>query len=279
MSRSKTTGKELLRISREAVKADPEFIKVPLMGALASFLLALFFGTISFLLSLITSNYYIFSLLTILYLTFSFLVIFAFQSVLIFAANTRLSGGDPTLPQARAFVKIKLIKLAFWALLNALLGWLLNLFGERSIIARMLEGIVGATWQAFNFFTLPIILLEDLNLPQSMRKSSVLLKMKWGKVVRVKIRLSLASIFYFLILVSLFFILATIIYTNTQDNKTLMALSLAGLFLVMVVIVAYYLMIFATYNLYAKTVLYRYANGLPTPGIEEYILAGAFEVK
>lgn len=279
MSRSKTTGKELLRISREAVKADPEFIKVPLMGALASFLLALFFGIITFLLSLVTSNYYIFSLLTILYLTFSFLVIFTFQSVLIFAANTRLSGSDPTLPQARDFVKIKLVKLAFWALLNALLGWLLNLFGERSIIARMLEGIVGATWQAFNFFTLPIILLEDLNLPQSMRKSSVLLKMKWGKVVRTKIRLSLASIFYFLILVSLFFILATIIYTNTQDNKTLMVLSLTGLFLVMVVIVAYYLMIFATYNLYAKTVLYRYANGLPTPGVEEYILAGAFEIK
>lgn len=279
MSRSKTTGKELLRISKVAVKADPEFIKVPLLGALAALMVAIFFGGLGLLITLITTNYFIFSLLTLLYLTSSYLVIFTFQSVLIFAANTRLSGGDPTLLQARDFVKLKLIKLAFWALANALFGWLLSIFGERSIVARLLEGIIGATWQALNFFTLPIILLEDLNLPQSMRKSSVLLKMKWGKVLRTKVRLSLASLFYFLILVIIFLVIATVIYTKTQSSPALMALLLVALFLLGVVIGAYYLMIFASYNLYAKTVLYRYANSLPTPGIEEYVLAGAFEIK
>ena len=279
MSRSKTTGKELLRISRDAVKADPEFIKVPLLGALASLLVALFFGAITYLVTLITLNNIILCILTLLYLTASYLVIFTFQSILIYAANTRLSGGDPTMLQARDFVQVRVIKLAFWAFMNALFGWLLSIFGERSIVARVLEGIVGATWQALNFFTLPIILLEELNMPQSMRKSSVLLKMKWGKVIRTKVRLSLASIFYFIILLLVFLIIATVIYTKTQNNPTLMLLLLVALFLIGVVTTAYYLMIFATYNLYAKTVLYRYANGLPTPGIEDYILAGAFEVK
>ena len=279
MSRSKTTGKELLRTAKEAVKADPEFIKIPLLGAIATFLTALAFGALTLLITLVTTNTIVLCVFALLYLTSSYLVIFSFQSVMIFAANTRLSGGDPTIPQAYSFVQLKLVKLGLWAMANAFLGWVLSIFGERSIVARVLESIVGATWQALNFFTLPIILLEDLSLPQSMRKSSVLLKMKWGKVLRTKVRLSLASIFYFALIALLFIVLAGVIYTKTQGNTILMVILLTILALLAVGVGAYYLMIYASYNLYAKTVLYRYANNLPTPGIEEYILAGAFEVK
>lgn len=277
--RSTTTGKELLKIVKEAVKQDPEYKKIPILSALS--VVGTFLATIALtlILILVLPSSLTDALIAIGYILITSsvaLVTYFFQVALTHGANERFEGNDPNIKNSIEYAKTKIKKLIPYAIIYGTVGYILKMFGDRGLFSKIIQSVLGATWSILNIFTVQIIALEELTTLQSMRKSQFLFLQKWGKTVRTTARLSLKGVG----IIFLFIIggLAGVIFIASLSNGDI-SKSITGLVILAIIFVAlftYFSLLYATYATYTKTILYRYANNMKVIGVEEYILQGAF---
>ncbi len=179
----------LFKQSFAVINADVEILLFPVMSAVSAILVAGSFfvpmyriGTFAAVVHR-TARWDDYAVLFAWYYANFFVVIF-FNSALVACANIRLSGGDPTVRDGLRTAARRLHRIAAWALMASTVGLLLqSLRNRRNILSGLIGGLAGLSWTLITYLIVPVIILEDRSLFDSIFRSAELFKKKWGEEI------------------------------------------------------------------------------------------------
>jgi len=271
MAKPSLAGKPLVDAAYRLLMKDKSMVGLLFVGGLCS---ALAFGLIVVPASIVHG-----SLLTerdgvaglgtyALALLLSTFVSTLFMGAVVAAAMIRADGGQPTASSAMAVAWSRRGPLMAWAAMSTLVGILMRVlerFGAAAVVVRFLAG---AAWAVATMFAIPVIIAEGTMPVDTVRRSVQVLTSRFGSNVRATFRLGFQwslAIFAALIVGGAGFALAV----GGSENGSI-GLELVGGLLLLAGVVAFFVVsaIYSAVSVYLRTVLFRYATGRPTPGID-----------
>ena len=114
----------------------------------------------------------------------NFFVVIFFNAALVGCANIRLSGGDPTVGDGLRIAAARIHRILAWAFIATTVGVLLqSLRNRRSLFGGLLGGALGLGWTLITYLIVPVIVVEDLNITNSISRSTELFRKNWGEQV------------------------------------------------------------------------------------------------
>jgi hypothetical protein len=199
-----------------------------------------------------------------------------FQAALVLGAFQRADGFDPsftsTLRQAWA-VRRQVVE---WAFLTTTIGALIRVVEQRlGIVGAIIGFLGGLAWSIASFFTIPVFVAEGLGPVAATRRSASLVRQRWGIGARSTLRLgALGLLAAFGCLLVLFIGIGVASAGGTAGIGV-------GVALIAVAALALLTgsMVMSAVFGYARAMLYRFAVGLPVPGIPEEFYSGALVPK
>ena len=124
-----------------------------------------------------------YALLFAFYVVSYFVVIF-FNTALISCVNARLHGTDMSVKEGLSNAGRHFRTIIAWAIISATIGLILHLIAERSgIIGEIVTSIIGGVWSLVTFFVVPVLVLEDKGVVDSVKESVSLIKKTWGESI------------------------------------------------------------------------------------------------
>jgi hypothetical protein len=122
-----------------------------------------------------------------LYLTGTFVAVF-FNAALVFCALQAFGGHEPSLRQGLATATGRLPQIFMWALAASTVGLLLqaltDLLKDKLGIFGSIAGFLGQTaWAVTTYFAVPVLVVEGTGPIEAIKRSSALLREKWGAAV------------------------------------------------------------------------------------------------
>ena len=194
------TGLRLVQASWDVLRADREMLLLPVLSMLASLsLLALgFFGLLRGDVEIVRSAGALhvpgvsewITLAVLIYLL-SYVTIF-FNVALVFAADERMQGGDPTVGSAIAQAWQHAVAIAPWALVSVVVSGIIRAIEERGgFVGRIIGGMLGLAWALITYLVLPVLVLEGLTVREAITRSKELFVKTWGETVSGEIGMGL----------------------------------------------------------------------------------------
>jgi hypothetical protein len=271
------TGKMLVRATWQLLRQDRDLMWLPVLGGLAALAALILLLAPGLLLGWVAGNATVGAWIGgVLGVFLAATVGIYFQAALVLGAFQRADGYDPslrsTLTQAWA-VRRQVVQ---WALLTTTVGVAIRAIEQRlGIIGTIIGFLGGLAWAIASFFTVPVLVAEGLGPIAATRRSSALIKQRWGISLRSTLRLGALQVFAILGCIVVFFIgLSAVLAGGT------VGVAIGGV-LVFAAVSAFFAtaMIASAVISYARALLYRYAVGLPVPGLPAELYAGAFVPK
>jgi hypothetical protein len=175
------------------------------------------------------------------------------------AAAAALEGRRLTLGQALAVPIRRIGAVAMWALIAAIVGFVLEQLASRlplggSIAARL----VGLGWGLASLFAVPILALEDCSAPEALKRSSRVVKKRWGESIGGNVIIGAWMALAVLAIVVVFAIAAV----ATNDVPAVRDAVIAVGVLALVSVIALQLLVRQTF----AVALYRFATTGDAPG-------------
>ncbi|MCU1351159.1 MAG: hypothetical protein JWM05_368 [Acidimicrobiales bacterium] len=195
-------SRQLASASWQVVKQDKELLVLPLVSGFASLIIG---G--SFLVPIVMTARHTdafgqttfqpgpvsYVLLFAMYIVLAYITIF-FRTALLWAADERLRGGDPTLGSAFAGATARAGRILPWAVVSATVSIILRSLQERSgLLGRFVIGLIGMAWAVVTFLVLPIMVFEEVGVGTAVRRSTEMLKRTWGENLIVNTGIGLLS--------------------------------------------------------------------------------------
>lgn len=192
------------------------------------------------------------------------------NAAVVAAAMMRLEGQDPTLRDGLRVATRRLPRLLAWAAIATVVGMVIQLIIERLNLAGRLIGVtLGLSWQLATMFVIPIILVEDRNLPDAVRRSAKLFKDRWGEATTGVGSIGLAMA---IVLVPLLAILPIVLILTGMPPEVFLAVYMSLLAVIVVATIS----LSTVFN----AALYRFATTGDAPGpYGDEDLGGAFVAK
>ena len=185
-----------------------------------------------------------------------------FECALVASAIKRLKGDDPTLMYGIRVASDRIPQLAAWSfymtvfgIMMACLKSLLNSKLLRSIIGKVAE----TAWNVVTVFVLPIIVIEEQGAIAAAKKSTGLIRQKWGEAATLEIGFGALSSVAATPLAGLF-----IAAGFMQSISPALSLALTIFAIVLGVLLG---LVIAALSGIAKAVLYNYAVGGNIPDV------------
>ncbi len=270
------TGTRLVRASWHLLKQDRELVLLPFLGAITTACVAIVLFIPGYGVGRLLGGgpdsqtaYWVGLALATYGAT---VVAIFFQAALVVGANERADGIDPTRASALRGAWERRRRILAWAVLSTTVGLALRAAQEKLGSLGALASILGGVaWSIATFLVVPVLVAENVSPLEAVRRSSSVLRSRWGTNLRTAGWLGLLGILLWVppvLLVVLGFVLVT--------GDALLGFALVALGVLAMIALG---TVFAAVSAYARALLYRYAVGLPTPGIDSAVLAGAFRVK
>jgi hypothetical protein len=178
----------LVKTSWEILMEDKKLLVFPVLSGLVTmiviltFVLPLIFAGIAAGLAAPVSGLFL-GVLFAFYAASYFVVIF-FNTALISCVNARLNSMEMSVGDSLANASRHLPAILAWALISATVGLILHLIEQRvGMLGRIATAIVGGVWSLVTFFVVPVIILEDKGVPDSVKESVSLIKRTWGESI------------------------------------------------------------------------------------------------
>lgn len=263
---------KVFKQSFSVLKKDKELLLLPVISGIASIIVvasflfpAYFAGFFDAFANRVTPDqidetveYVALGLAFLMYLLLTFVTIY-FTSGIMYAANLRLDGKDPTLGDALKGPSKNLGKIFLWSvfvatislILRAIEAFVRDRFGN---VAGMIFGfLAGAAWWMATYFAIPVVLFEGKNVGPALKRSTGLFKERWGESLIGEFGIGIAIFLLNLVTIPIavvgFYLFGISLYLGIA------VLVLAGLYVVFINI-----MLAPALNAIYKTALYRYAT-------------------
>jgi hypothetical protein len=115
------------------------------------------------------------------YCGISFAMIF-FNCALAACAQIRFSGGEPSIADGIQQAGRRVGSIFLWAVVTSTVGLIIRYIEDRvGWIGRLVAAIFGAGWALATYLIVPVLVVEDLDVVESIRRSATLLKKTWGE--------------------------------------------------------------------------------------------------
>lgn len=263
----------LIKASWEVIKKDREILLFPFISGILCIIITITFFIPSFLLESSFNSRYSHSPLIYVgifffYLVIYFIVIF-FNSGLVACANIRLTGGDPRFSDGISAAKRHFRSILVWALISATIGLILQIIrGNRgSVVTNIVTSLIGMAWNLLTFFVVPMMIIENRPVIESIKESVALFKRTWGETVVGQAGISL--IFFLIGFVGIIPVILAII---------------TGIFPLIIAMVSLYVLLLVILFVLGNamqgvfnTALYLYAkNGVVPEGFSKELIENAF---
>jgi hypothetical protein len=194
----------LYKQSFAVLNADVELVLFPVMSTLAAVLLAAGFLIPSYQSGMLkalgqrSAGWEGYAFIFAWYFLNSFIIIF-FNSALVGCANIRLSGGDPTVSDGLRIAARHIGKIAAWALVASTVGMLLSSLRDRKgLLGKLLASGLGIAWTLITYLIIPVIILEERGILESIQRSGDLFRKRWGEEVAGDFGFGFLSLFLLL---------------------------------------------------------------------------------
>ena len=268
------TGKQLLRAAWRMLRATKGLLLLPFLGAITAILAAVIFAIPGVVLTVSSTEQWATTLGVLLILLLGALAATVatvfFQGATVSAAMQTAEGRDVTLRSSLAGAGRRFGALFSWGLLTATVGVLLSIVRDKlGSAGAVVAALGGLAWGVATYFCIPVIIAENANPIAAIRRSGALLTKTWGSAARAGLRFGFGVLLLNLLAVGV--IGAGIVTVQTIGSAPLAAV-LIGVGVLMLIVIA---VITSAISAYAKALLYRYAMGMETPGIDATMLAGA----
>ena len=110
-----------------------------------------------------------------------FIVIF-FNIALIHCTHLYFKGEEVSVRKGLQFSLSIIGKIFTWALFAGTVGFILKMIQQRSgIVGKIVTGLIGVVWSIATFFVLPVIAYENVGPIDAVKRSTQLMKEKWGE--------------------------------------------------------------------------------------------------
>lgn len=267
----KGTGTKLVSSAWRALRHDHELISLPVVGGLVA--LAGIAPLVLVAVLVPESATWAYVLLFVLIAFVASIITTFFAVALAAGAHERMGGGNPSIASACAVAWTRKRGVITWALLSTTVGLLLQIIEDKvgGIAGKLLSALGGVAWAVASYFAIPIIAANDVGAVEALKLSSSTVRNRWRNAARVELRLGLYVLG--LILIGVVAVVAVVALAGVAP----VAAVVVGIVLLLAFLIA--CLVFSAVSAYAKVALYRYASGMPTPGFDEHMLAGAVTQK
>jgi Family of unknown function (DUF6159) len=202
-----------------------------------------------------------------LFYVVNYFVVVFFNTALIDCTRDYFNGEVPSVQKGLRFSMSRLGAIFTWSLFAATIGFALKLLQENlGWLGKIITGIIGIVWSIATFFVVPIIAYEKLNPLEAVKRSTLLMKEKWGESLGSTFSFGLLRLLAFVVICLPLFFLGLLI--NPIAGIILMAL---GVFLVMAVSSA-------AQTIFVSAV-YHNMNGDPVKNFDEQFTENLFRSK
>jgi hypothetical protein len=121
-------------------------------------------------------------LVTFLFYLVNYFVIVFFNMALIHCTKLYLQGEEVSIAAGLKFSVSRIGVIFLWAMFAATVGTLLKTLQENSgWVGKLLAGALGIVWGITTFFVVPVIAYENLGPIGAFKRSSQIMKEKWGE--------------------------------------------------------------------------------------------------
>ena len=189
-------------------------------------------------------------------------------AALVVGADVALSGGEATVALSLAGANRKLHRILPWAIVVATVSIVLRALERNGLVGQVIAGLLGFAWAVLTFLALPVIVLEDVGVGQTLTRSRELLRQTWGENLFGQLGLGLFSVALMLPAVVIF---GVAVVTGVG------AVVVVGIVLALAWALAVSVIVSALSGIY-RTALYRYAvEGFIPEAFEGVGIESAFE--
>jgi hypothetical protein len=209
-----SNGWDITMNSFKVLKENKQLIIFPILSGISMILILGSFGTALFAASgwdvenLNSDNAVVtYSLVFLFYLVNYFVVVF-FNMALIHCTRLYFKGEEVTVKKGLQFSMTRIVAIFSWAVFAATVGTILKLIQENvGWIGKIITGLIGIVWSIATFFVVPVIAYENVGPVDAFKRSSQLMKQKWGESLASTFSLGLIHLLALLIVaVPLFFV-------------------------------------------------------------------------
>jgi Family of unknown function (DUF6159) len=171
------------------VRGDRTLLVFPVVAGYAGLIVAaIFIGVAVILRSYVASDALMIAVLVVGAYVLAVVSIFC-NVALSYCAARSLEGHDSTTSEGFAAARERFRLILGWALVQIMVGALISLVqalieeAAGGIIARVVGSFANLAWGAASFFVLPIIALEGLGPSDALKRSTEIIRARWGEGV------------------------------------------------------------------------------------------------
>jgi hypothetical protein len=263
---------ELVKTSWNILMDDKKLLVFPVLSGIVTLLVVLTFVLPLFVAGAFVSSGSIISIVYLfLFYVASYFVVIFFNTALISCVNAKLNGKDMSISEGLSNSVKHLPAIIGWAILSATVGLILHLLEERSgLIGQIVLSIIGGAWALVTYFVVPVLVLEDKGVFDSLGESFGLIKKTWGESIVGSG--GMAVVFVAIGVLAALGVLATMFLGNVIIFGAALVL-----FLIFIVVLA--IVYFAMQGIFV-TALYTYAKTGSVPSaFNKDLIQNAFQPK
>jgi len=204
--------------------------------------------------------------LFLFYLVNYFIVVF-FNMSLIHCTRLYFRGEEVSINAGLRFSLSRIGTIFSWSVFAAIVGAILRIIQEESgFIGKIITGIIGIVWNIATFFVIPVIAYEDLGPIAAFKRSSQLMKQKWGESLGATFSFGLIQFLAMIVLVIPLFFIGNMIHPIGG-----IALAIMGVFIIAT--------IFSAAQTIFVSAVYHNINDEPVKHFNQQLIDGLFQKK
>jgi len=205
------------------------------------------------------------------YIVAAFVVVF-FNAALMFAANERFEGGNPTLGSALAGAWSHRGAILRWAVVSAVVSMVIKQIQEQGgLLGRLVGGLLGFAWTTATFIVVPTMVVEGVGVREAFTRSTESIRSTWGENLIGQGGLGLVQLVASLPCFAVGFLGAYLLNTSVALGIAVIAVAAIAFFAVAIVMTA-------LGGIY-QTALYRFASHKEIAEFDPALLTSAFGPK
>ncbi len=206
-------------------------------------------------------------LYSFIYYIVNYFVVVFFNMALVHCTKLYFQGEKPTIRQGIQFSLSRIGTIFSWAIFAATIGTILKAIQEESgLVGKIITGIIGIVWSIATFFVVPVIAYENLGPIAAVKRSSQIMKEKWGESLVAGFSFGLIN-FIAMIVVAIPLFLVGSIYNPIAG----IILAVLGVFIVLSILSA-------AHTVFVSAV-YHNITGDPVKHFEQQMLDNLFDTK
>jgi hypothetical protein len=204
--------------------------------------------------------------LFLFYLVNYFIVVF-FNMGLIHCTRLYFRGEEVSINAGLRFSLSRIGTIFSWAVFAATVGTILRIIQEESgLIGKIITGIIGIVWNIATFFVVPVIAYEGLGPIAAFKRSSQLMKQKWGESLGATFSFGLIQFLAMIVLIIPLFFIGNMIHPIGG-----IALAVMGVFIIAT--------IFSAAQTIFVSAVYHNINDEPVKHFNQQMIDGLFQKK